>query len=92
LGRLTLKAWDVKPPLSSVPEPAFITTLRSLGKVNLKSRAERQDKNATFLNVKMDAMSPIDLSPASNANALFGSPSGGMASDIGNEFNPDTAD
>jgi hypothetical protein len=28
-GRLTLKAWDANPPSDSVPEPAYISSLRS---------------------------------------------------------------
>ena len=91
-GRLTLKAWDASPPSSSVPELGFITTLRSVRKVNLKSRAEMQDSNATSPDAKTDTMSPIGLSPARDANASFGSLSGGMGLDIGDDFNLDTAD
>ena len=93
VGRLTLKAWDANPPSSSVPEPAFITTLGSLRKVNLKSRAERQDSNATTLDAKTETMSPIGPPPASDANALIsGNLSGGMDLDVGNDFNLGTAD
>ena len=92
VGRVTLKAWNANPPSSSVPEPAFITTLRSLRKVNLQSRAERQDSNATTLDAKTDNFSPISPSPASDVNALFGSLSGEIGLNIGNDFNLDTAD
>ena len=92
VGRLTLNAWNANPPSSSVPESAFIITLRSLRKVNLKSRVERWDSNAIDLDAKKDIMSPISPSPASDANALFGSLSDGMGLDIGNDFNLDTAD
>lgn len=91
VGLLTLKAWEADPPSSNVPEPAFITTLRSLRKGNLKSRAEGQDSNAPTLDAKTDTMSPIGPSPASDANALFGCLSGGMGLDIGNDFNLNTA-
>lgn len=91
-GRLTLKAWDANPPSSSVPEPTFITALRSLWKANLQSREARQGGKATALDAKTDPVSPIGPSPASGADALIGNVSGGMGLDIGNEFNPDTAD
>ena len=86
MGRVTLKAWDANPPSSSVPEPAFITTLRSLRK------GRRQDSNATTLDAKMDTMLTIGPSPASDVNASFGSLSGGIDFDIGNDFNLDTTD
>ena len=92
VGRLTLKAWDANPPSSSVPELAFITTLRSLRTVNMKSRAERRDSDTISLDAKTDTMSPNGLSPASDANALFGSLSGGTGLDIGHDFNLDTVD
>ncbi|KAK1772800.1 fungal-specific transcription factor domain-containing protein [Phialemonium atrogriseum] len=91
-GRLTLKAWDANPPSSSVPESAFITALRSLRKANLQSREARQGGKATALDAKTDSVSPIGPSPASDADVLIGSVSGDMGLDIGNEFNPDTAD
>ncbi|KAF4637676.1 hypothetical protein G7Y89_g399 [Cudoniella acicularis] len=90
VGRLTLKAWDANPPTSSVPEPAFITTLHSLRKGKLNSRAEGQDSNAPTLDAKTDTMSPIDPFPASDANALFFSFSDSMGLDIGNDFDLDT--
>lgn len=92
VGRLTLKAWNANPSSSSVPEPAFITTLRSLRRVNLQSRTERQDSNATTLNAKPEEFSPINPSPAYDANAVIGSLTGEMGFDIGSDFNLDTAD
>ena len=92
VGRVTLKAWIANPPSSSVPEPAFITTLRSLHKLNSGSRAERQNSNATAPHAEKDAVSTNTPSPASDANALLGSLPGGMDIDMGNDFNLDTAD
>ncbi|KAL9032623.1 MAG: hypothetical protein Q9214_007889, partial [Letrouitia sp. 1 TL-2023] len=69
VGRLALKAWDANPPSSSVPEPAFITTLRSLRKVNLNSRAGEQDSNIRNIdNLKRDTMSPTDPSTAGDGD------------------------
>lgn len=92
LGCLTLKAWDANPPSSSMPEPAFMTTLRSLQKVRVHSGAESQHSNSKNLNAKADIMSPIGPSPASDPDALFDNLSGGMDLDIDNNFDIDSAD
>jgi hypothetical protein len=60
--------------------------------VNLKSRAERQDSNSTTIDTNSDVLSPTDQYLASDANALFGSLSGDIGLEIGNEFDLDTAD
>jgi hypothetical protein len=90
--RLTLSAWDVNPPNSSAPVPAFITNLRSLRQVRLHIRAERQRNNATVLDATSDTLPPISPSPASDTNTLFGSLTEGIDLEIGNELDLDTAD
>ncbi|KAL8820211.1 MAG: hypothetical protein Q9191_007562 [Dirinaria sp. TL-2023a] len=92
VGRLTLKAWNANPPSGNSPEPAFITTLRSLRKLNPHSRAERRGSSAATLDPRTDKFSPTSPSPASDASTLFGNLSGDMGFDIGNDFNLDTAD
>ena len=92
VGRLTIKAWDASPSAKSTQEPAFIATLRSPRRVNSKSRAECHDQNTPALDVKLDTVSPINPSPASDADTLFGSLSGSMNLDLGKDFNLDTAD
>ncbi|MCJ1410252.1 hypothetical protein MMC19_004337 [Ptychographa xylographoides] len=90
--RLTLKAWDANPARPSVPEPAFITRLRSLRKLNSESRAERQNNSATILDAKMGIVSPTGQFPAGDTNTLSGGVSGGMDLEIDNDFNLDTTD
>ena len=91
-GRLTLKAWDANPPSIHIPEPAFITTLRSLRKINPKPEAKRQDSNAITLDPGTGSMASIGPSPSSDANALFGSLPSGMDMELNNDFSVDTAD
>lgn len=91
-GRLTLKAWDANPPSSSVPEPVFITTLRSRRGLKIKNPAGGQESNGTALDAKTDIVSLIAPPSTSDANALFGGFSGGMRLDVGDDFNLDTAD
>ncbi|KAA8646802.1 hypothetical protein EYZ11_010909 [Aspergillus tanneri] len=43
VGKVTLKAWIANPPGNSIPEPAFITTLRSQHEVKFAERPEKAD-------------------------------------------------
>lgn len=86
IRRLSLKAWDANPPSNSEPEPAFVTTLRSLRTVNLRSREVREGS------AKMGMITHAGPSAASGANALSDSLSGGTDRDIGINSNVDIVD
>ena len=88
--RLTLKAWDANPPTCSVPEPAFITALRSLRKAS--RQVERQDTNATTLDAKMETMLSLGPSPESDTTVSSSSLLDGMDLEMGSDLNVDTAD
>ncbi|MCJ1338998.1 hypothetical protein MMC09_004287 [Bachmanniomyces sp. S44760] len=92
VGRLTLKAWDATPASSNVPEPAFVTALRSLRKGNIESRSERQDSRATTLVGDTEAVSSIGATPESNANLPYGNLSDGIDLDMCSDLNIDNAD
>ena len=89
VGRVTLKAWIANPPSSSTPEPAFITTLRQR-KTSVTKRPTKIG-DITGDDRAAEAVSSLVSSPGSDANALFGSLDS-MDLNLGNIFNPDTAD
>ncbi|KAK5734263.1 hypothetical protein LTR17_009094 [Elasticomyces elasticus] len=68
IGRIALKAWEVR-ARSNVPEPAFITTLRSLRKVNPRARAE--EINSDTMQAMTEGLASI--SPNGGSGALSGS-------------------
>ena len=92
IRRFTLKAWDASGKSSAVPEPAFITTLRSLQKENFNTSTAMQNSSAAPVDTKTNPMPPTEPSPANGVNMLLGSSSSGMDLDTSFDFNLDTAD
>ncbi|OCT50008.1 putative fungal specific transcription factor [Cladophialophora carrionii] len=89
IRRITLKAWAANPPQNRVPEPAFITELRSLRRMGRKSRPDRQGSHVTPTPGMVDT---VDQTPSSDANALLSSLSGVPGLDIMDDFSLDTVD
>ncbi|KPM41047.1 hypothetical protein AK830_g5528 [Neonectria ditissima] len=82
-GRLTLKAWAANPPSTRVPEPAFITALRS-------RRKARCDSSTATLSAETDA--PLDgPSQENDETGHFGEFSDGLGFDINSDFDLDSA-
>lgn len=90
VGKVALKAWIANPPSDSTPEPAFITTLRSQRKTKVARRPEKIG-DITGNGGAAEAVSSLDSSPGSDANALFGSLDG-TDLNLDSNFNLSTAD
>lgn len=96
VGKVTLKAWMANPPTGSVPEPDFITALRSsqpqaqIGKrPNTKKVGDVVGGDAYA--GAPQTRSPFISSPSADADALFGKLDT-MDLDLGDDFNLDVAD
>ncbi|KAK5700641.1 hypothetical protein LTR97_005158 [Elasticomyces elasticus] len=83
IGRIALKAWEVR-ARSNVPEPAFITTLRSLRKVNPRAKAE--EINSSTMEAMTEGLSSISPNDASGAF------SSGSSTDFNQESGLDETD
>lgn len=64
-GRLTLKTWDANPPRTTVPEPDFITGLRT---AKARKATANHDTGAVLLPVTTTA-APTELTPTNEENA-----------------------
>ncbi|KAK0808679.1 hypothetical protein LTR59_002832 [Friedmanniomyces endolithicus] len=81
IGRITLKAWDVR-ARGGMADPMFITSLRSSPKVNPMARTTRYDSGATTLGSTVDSMSPMGF--ANGSGELSGELGAGMGFEYGN--------
>ncbi|KAH8902462.1 hypothetical protein BR93DRAFT_932042 [Coniochaeta sp. PMI_546] len=70
-GRLTLKAWDANSPSSSVPEPEYIASLRSLQKAKAPRRLAAPDIGAETAHATSDTTQSIMLSTPGDLNAFL---------------------
>lgn len=95
VGRVTLKAWTINPPPSnsdnSVPEPAFITTLRSQRKTRVGNKLP---KKIGALMSNKDLVGPLGPSGSSigDSETVLGSFGTPDTSSLDGTFNFDTAD
>lgn len=92
IGRLSLKAWHASPPTTRLPEPDFITTLRSLQRANIKGRPETRDNNPSASEAQSQTASSANVVPTSDANDLLGSMGTGIYNDLHSDFNIDSTD
>lgn len=91
---LTLKAWNVNPPSSSVgiPEQNFISTLRSRNTGQSETRRVVDDSRATSSGLGSHKTSSNGSNTMINCSSDFDILSGDMGLDIGSDFNLDTQD
>ncbi|EME88077.1 uncharacterized protein MYCFIDRAFT_115525, partial [Pseudocercospora fijiensis CIRAD86] len=87
IRRILLKAWEINPPSNKIPEPGFITTLRSLR----RARAEKEKRDITTQDADGMPFGGVDPSPVNDAD-IFTNLSGDMNMALGNDFNLDDAD
>ena len=90
IARLVVKAWDVNPPSNSIPEPPFITALRS----TRKTRREKgvADPNIPSLETGRSETDSSDPSPPGGEKTMFGTMADGTGLDVGQDFDIDSAD
>ncbi|KAK0276883.1 hypothetical protein LTR35_010277 [Friedmanniomyces endolithicus] len=84
IGRITLKAWDVR-ARGGMAEPLFITSLRASPKVNPMARTMSYDSGAMALGSTVDSMSPMGF--ANGSGAVSGELGAGMGFEYGNDVN-----
>ncbi|KAK1807762.1 hypothetical protein LTR12_017894 [Friedmanniomyces endolithicus] len=82
IGRITLKAWDVR-ARGGMAEPLFITSLRASPKVNPMARTMSYDSGALTLGSTVDSMSPMGF--ANGSGELSGDLGAGMGFEYGND-------
>ncbi|KAK1818890.1 hypothetical protein LTR12_006697 [Friedmanniomyces endolithicus] len=84
IGRITLKAWDVR-ARGGMAEPLFITSLRASPKVNPMAGTMSYDSGAMALGSTVYSMSPMGF--ANGSGAVSGELGAGMGFEYGNDVN-----
>ncbi|KAJ9605944.1 hypothetical protein H2200_009793 [Cladophialophora chaetospira] len=88
IRRITLKAWTANPPHSRLPEPSFITALRSRS----RSGRKRPDKTGGIGTVANGTEITIDETPSTDANEYLTSLSDIPGFDLVDDFSLDSVD
>lgn len=90
IARLTLRAWDTNPPSNSIPEPGFITSLRTMRSVIKKQRQDTAG-GSSFSETAGETTSS-DPSPPDDLNFNLNDFAGDPNLDLGNDFDLDSTD
>lgn len=89
IRRVTLQAWSVNIAHNRVPEPAFITELRSLRAVDRNGRPGRHSSNATPSSRIVGTLNPF---PSGETTVSLDKPSGVPGHDVMDDLNLDYVD
>ncbi|KAI1383437.1 mitogen-activated protein kinase [Hypoxylon trugodes] len=90
--RLTLNAWDARPPSTSASEPAFIKTLCSQRQIKTQGETETHRNNIDIFNAKMNTISPPDSFPIDDVGEFLNKLPENIDINIGNDFDMNATD
>ncbi|KAF7561009.1 hypothetical protein G7046_g3145 [Stylonectria norvegica] len=90
IGKATLQAWMLNPPRDSIPEPEFISALRSRREARMRSRLEKRSALESRVR-SAEAVVDLDISTTQDTSAMFAS-FDGPDMNLESDFNLNTVD